>query len=63
MFLKMMVHSMSSPANTVESFHCTKTRMVEDMVGMGFGGGARAVAACAKAEISWAGSNNSGNAY
>jgi len=33
-FLKVMVHSMSSPANTVESFHCTNTRMFDaDMVG------------------------------
>ena len=32
-FLKVMVHSMSSPANTVESFHCTNTRMFDaDMV-------------------------------
>lgn len=32
-FRKVMVHSMSSPANTVESFHCTNTRMFEaDMV-------------------------------
>lgn len=32
-FLKVIVHSMSSPANTVEFFHCTKTRMFEVMVG------------------------------
>lgn len=33
-FLKVIVHSMSSPANTVESFHCTNTRMFDaDMVG------------------------------
>jgi hypothetical protein len=32
-FLNVMVHSMSSPANTVASFHCTNTRMFdEDMV-------------------------------
>lgn len=31
-FLNVMVHSMSSPANTVEFFHCTKTRMFEAMV-------------------------------
>jgi hypothetical protein len=44
-FLNVMVHSRSSPANTVEFFHCTKTRMFEDMVGStggdagcGFGG-------------------------
>ena len=33
-FLKVMVHSISSPANTVDSFHCTKTRMFVDMVGV-----------------------------
>lgn len=40
-FLKVMVHSTSSPANTVESFHCTKTRMLEgvDMVRMAEGAG------------------------
>lgn len=33
-FLKVMVHCTSSPANTVESFHCTNTRIFdEDMVG------------------------------
>lgn len=32
-FLKVIVHSISSPANTVEFFHCTKTRMFEDMIG------------------------------
>lgn len=32
-FLKVMVHSMSSPANTVAFFHCTNTRIFEaDMV-------------------------------
>lgn len=41
MFLKVMVHCTSSPANTVESFHCTNTRIFdEDMVGgQGAGGG------------------------
>jgi hypothetical protein len=43
-FLKVMVHSMSSPANTVESFHCTNTRMFEVMVGSGFGGHGRPAA-------------------
>jgi hypothetical protein len=37
-FLKVMVHSMSSPANTVEFFHCTNTLMFEVMVGSEFGG-------------------------
>ena len=32
-FLNVIVHSMSSPAKTVDSFHCTNTRMFEDMVG------------------------------
>jgi hypothetical protein len=32
-FLKVIVHSMSSPANTVGFFHCAKTRMFEAMVG------------------------------
>jgi len=33
MFLNVMVHSTSSPANTVASFHCTNTRIFEgDMV-------------------------------
>lgn len=32
-FLKVMVHSMSSPANTVASFHCTNTRIFDgDMI-------------------------------
>jgi len=32
-FLNVIVHSMSSPANTVASFHCTNTRIFEgDMV-------------------------------
>jgi hypothetical protein len=32
-FLNVMVHSTSSPANTVASFHCTNTRMFDaDMV-------------------------------
>ena len=39
-FLKMIVHSISSPANTVESFHCTNTRMFDaDMVGRTSGTG------------------------
>lgn len=40
-FLKVMVQCTSSPANTVESFHCTNTRMLDaDMVGgRGAGGG------------------------
>lgn len=29
MFLKVMIHSISSPANTVGSFQCTKARMLE----------------------------------
>lgn len=28
-FLKVIWHSMSSPAKTVEFFHCTKTRMFD----------------------------------
>jgi hypothetical protein len=44
-FLNVIVHSTSSPANTVESFHCTNTRMVDDMVGIVVVGGARAWAA------------------
>lgn len=60
-FLNVMVHSMSSPANTVESFHCTKTRMVDDMVGVV--GEARALAAAGRGVIgsSWVGSNNCGD--
>lgn len=41
-FLKVIVHCTSSPANTVESFHCTNTRIFdEDMVrrAVGAGGG------------------------
>lgn len=41
-FLKVMVHCTSSPANTVESFHCTNTRIFdEDMVGGQSAGGGR----------------------
>jgi len=52
MFLKVIVHSRSSPANTVEFFHCTNTRIFEDMVGSavgdagcGFGGSSSAESA------------------
>jgi hypothetical protein len=39
-FLKVMVHSTSSPANTVAFFHCTNTRMFEaDMVRSVLGAG------------------------
>lgn len=59
MFLKVIVHSMSSPANMVDSFHCTKTRMVDDMVGEGVDGGARAWAAeRVLGGRSWAGSDS-----
>jgi hypothetical protein len=37
-FLKVMVHSTSSPANTVASFHCTNTRMFDADMVRGIGG-------------------------
>lgn len=49
-FLNVIVHSMSSPANTVGFFHCTNTRIFEDMVrsavwgaGCGIGGSSSAM--------------------
>jgi hypothetical protein len=51
-FLKVIVHSMSSPANTVESFHCTNTRIFDaDMVGRASGAGCGLVSSSSGATV------------
>jgi hypothetical protein len=51
-FLKVMVHSTSSPANTVGSFHCTNTRMFDaDMVGRANGTGCEGVGSSSGATV------------
>jgi hypothetical protein len=51
-FLKVIVHSMASPANTVESFHCTNTRIFDaDMVGRTSGTGCDRVSSSSGAAV------------